>query len=327
MLDIRDISKVVKELRAILSLSQEELAAKLGVSFATVNRWENGKIVPGGKAIKAIQQLIEETGLDLVDLDTFDNGTTPYHKRRRKQTKENLLSTKSMEQMLWSAACSIRGEKDAPKFKDYILPLIFIKRLSDVFEDEIMRLAEKYGEKEIAESLVEDDHALVRFYLPKEARWSIVNGREQFKWPKNRKPKTLGEQITLTMRAIVKENSRLSGVIDIVDYNETRNNEREISDSALAGIIEIFSDPKYRLGLNDVDRKLLELILKSYKGGPVGIDNLAAGLIEDVGTIVDVYEPYLMKLGFLKRTPRGRVITEAGKKHLGEKGDLQPKLV
>ncbi|PIS15399.1 Holliday junction branch migration DNA helicase RuvB [Candidatus Shapirobacteria bacterium CG09_land_8_20_14_0_10_38_17] len=81
------------------------------------------------------------------------------------------------------------------------------------------------------------------------------------------------------------------------------------------------------LGLNDVDRKLLELILKSYKGGPVGIDNLAAGLIEDVGTIVDVYEPYLMKLGFLKRTPRGRVITEAGKKHLGEKGALQPKLV
>ncbi len=81
------------------------------------------------------------------------------------------------------------------------------------------------------------------------------------------------------------------------------------------------------LGLTEVDRKLLRLILKKYGGGPVGIDNLAAGLIEDVGTIVDVYEPYLMKLGFLKRTPRGRVITEAGKRHLGEKGAVQQRIV
>ena len=82
------------------------------------------------------------------------------------------------------------------------------------------------------------------------------------------------------------------------------------------------------LGLTEVDRKLLQLILKKYGGGPVGIDNLAAGLIEDIGTIIDVYEPYLMKLGFLKRTPRGRVITEEGKKHLGEKSRFwQEKLV
>lgn len=51
-----------------------------------------------------------------------------------------------MEQMLWDAACSIRGEKDAAKFKDYLLPLLFLKRLSDVFDDEITRLAEKYGD-------------------------------------------------------------------------------------------------------------------------------------------------------------------------------------
>jgi len=81
------------------------------------------------------------------------------------------------------------------------------------------------------------------------------------------------------------------------------------------------------LGLVDVDRKLLKLILGNYKGGPVGVDNLAAGLVEDVETIIDVYEPYLMKLGFLKRTPRGRVITEAGKRHLGEKFSQQEKLV
>ena len=53
-----------------------------------------------------------------------------------------------MEQMLWDAACSIRGEKDAPKFKDYLLPLLFLKRLSDVFDDEIDRLAEEYGDRD-----------------------------------------------------------------------------------------------------------------------------------------------------------------------------------
>ena len=53
--------------------------------------------------------------------------------------------------MLWDAACSIRGEKDAPKFKDYLLPLLFLKRLSDVFDDEIERLAEEYGDRESRE--------------------------------------------------------------------------------------------------------------------------------------------------------------------------------
>ena len=55
-----------------------------------------------------------------------------------------------MEQMQWDAACSIRGEKDAPKFKDYLLPLLFLKRLSDVFDDEIARLAEDYGDRDTA---------------------------------------------------------------------------------------------------------------------------------------------------------------------------------
>lgn len=271
MLDIRDISKVVKELRNRLNLSQEELAARLGVSFATVNRWENEKIVPRGKARKAIQQLIEETGLDQSDLEVSENGSVPARKRRRKKSKEDMLSTKSMEQMLWNAACSIRGEKDAPKFKDYILPLIFIKRLSDVFEDEVKRLAETYGDEETALSIIEADHGLVRFFIPPEARWPVVSGREQFDWPAEKKPKTLGEQLTITVRTIVKQNPSLSGVIDIVDYNETRNGEREISDAALSGVIETISDPRYRLGLFDVEPDFLgrayEYLLRKFAEG------------------------------------------------------------
>jgi Holliday junction DNA helicase RuvB len=61
------------------------------------------------------------------------------------------------------------------------------------------------------------------------------------------------------------------------------------------------------MGLNDADRKYLDVVKRQYGGGPVGVENIAAALTEDVGTITDVYEPFLMKKGLIKRTPRGRV--------------------
>lgn len=77
------------------------------------------------------------------------------------------LDISTLEGWLWDAACVIRGPIDAPKFKDYILPLVFLKRLSDVFDDECKRIAEELGDAK----LVEDDHKLVRFYIPEKARW------------------------------------------------------------------------------------------------------------------------------------------------------------
>ena len=62
---------------------------------------------------------------------------------------------------------------------------------------------------------------------------------------------------------------------------------------------------------------ILETIIYKFAGGPVGIDTLAASLGEDAGTIEDVYEPFLLQQGFINRTPRGRVVTEAAYKHLG----------
>ena len=70
-------------------------------------------------------------------------------------------------------------------------------------------------------------------------------------------------------------------------------------------------------GLDEIDREYMNMIVKFYAGGPVGIENLAAALSEPSDTIEDVIEPYLMQLGFVQRTPRGRVITDAGYKHLG----------
>lgn len=70
-------------------------------------------------------------------------------------------------------------------------------------------------------------------------------------------------------------------------------------------------------GLDEIDREYINAIIKHYAGGPVGIDNLAAALSEPADTIEDVIEPYLMQLGFVQRTPRGRIVTESGYRHLG----------
>ncbi|NMA92894.1 MAG: Holliday junction branch migration DNA helicase RuvB [Firmicutes bacterium] len=72
-----------------------------------------------------------------------------------------------------------------------------------------------------------------------------------------------------------------------------------------------------RLGLDEIDRRLLITVLEKFNGGPVGLDTLATAISEQPETLEDVYEPYLMKLGFLQRTPRGRVITEAACTYLG----------
>ena len=82
------------------------------------------------------------------------------------------------EGWLWQAACAIKGPLDTPKFKDYILPLIFLKRLSDVFEDEVERLGGEFGGKEIAADLVEQDHELVRFYM---ARAQVLGQRHRLR--------------------------------------------------------------------------------------------------------------------------------------------------
>lgn len=71
-------------------------------------------------------------------------------------------------------------------------------------------------------------------------------------------------------------------------------------------------------GLDEIDNKLLTTIIDKFRGGPVGLNTIATAMGEDAGTIEDVYEPYLIKEGFIKRTPRGREVTELAYKHLGK---------
>jgi len=86
---------------------------------------------------------------------------------------------------------------------------------------------------------------------------------------------------------------------------------KEVADDALNSI------DVDKLGLDVIDRKMLLTMIHKFNGGPVGLDTLAATIGEDSGTIEDVYEPYLLMNGFLNRTPRGRVVTEAAYRHLG----------
>jgi Holliday junction DNA helicase RuvB len=74
-------------------------------------------------------------------------------------------------------------------------------------------------------------------------------------------------------------------------------------------------------GLNAADRAMLETIEEKFNGGPVGLNTLAAALSEEQATIEDVYEPYLLQLGFIERTPRGRVTTDRARKHIGKKAN------
>ncbi len=78
-----------------------------------------------------------------------------------------------------------------------------------------------------------------------------------------------------------------------------------------------------KLGLDHVDRNLLKTMIEKFKGGPVGLDTLAAAIGEDAGTIEDVYEPYLIQNGFLNRTPRGRVATDLAYRHFGLEGRME----
>src|SRR5260221_11007670 len=206
---------LLRGIRSQLDLTQEALAARLGVSFASVNRWEGGVSTPQKAAMERIATLAVELGV--VDGEP----TTPAARRRGRAPR--VPSTKSMEQMLWDSACSIRGEKDAAKFKDYLLPLLFLKRLSDVFDDEIDRLAQDYGDRDTALEIAEGDHSLLRFYLPAEARWAVIAGRDTFAWPAKDKPRDIGEHLTKPVRAVVKQNPSLSGVLDVADFAADRN--------------------------------------------------------------------------------------------------------
>jgi holliday junction DNA helicase RuvB len=100
------------------------------------------------------------------------------------------------------------------------------------------------------------------------------------------------------------------------DFAEVRG-QGSITDQIAADALDMLDID--HLGLDDIDRRILRSIVEKFGGGPVGIETLAAAISEETDTVMDVYEPYLIQLGFLQRTPRGRIATEGAYTHLGIK--------
>ena len=101
------------------------------------------------------------------------------------------------------------------------------------------------------------------------------------------------------------------------DYAQVKGTDKEKRISlqlAVQALTLLNVDP---LGLDDLDRRVLKALIEKYSGGPVGLETIAAGIAEESDTIMDVVEPYLLQLGFLDRTPRGRVATQRAYEHLG----------
>lgn len=185
-------------------------------------------------------------------------------------TDKEQLDISALETWLWDAACIIRGAMDAPKFKDFILPLIFFKRLSDVFDDEFAEAVETYGSEEIAHQVIKSDHEdalksgrkpIVRFYIPGEYSWQVIRNHAA--------DGKLGEFVTEAMRNVAELNPDLQGVLDVKDYNERQSGERALGDDRLSTLIEVIS--RHRLGLKNTEPDIIgrayEYLLRKFAEG------------------------------------------------------------
>ena len=98
------------------------------------------------------------------------------------------------------------------------------------------------------------------------------------------------------------------------DYAQVMSDGKANKKEAVEALTKLEIDAR---GLDEIDHKVLRTVIEKFNGGPVGLDTIAASISEEADTIMDVYEPYLLQLGFLERTPRGRLVTPLAYKHLG----------
>lgn len=134
-----------------------------------------------------------------------------------------------------------------------------MKRLSDVFDDELTHLVSEFGDETVALSLLEADPKLVKMYLPETARWNYLRLRTEGR----------SEALTAAMREVVKIYPNLAGVIDVVDFNATTAGQRIVDEPYLKSLIDKLSE--HRLGLEDVEPDMLgrayEYLLRKFAEG------------------------------------------------------------
>lgn len=204
------------------------------------------------------------------------------------------MDISTLETWLWDAACAIRGATDAPKFKDFILPLVFYKRLSDVFGDEFAEQVRVWGDEQTAYEVVAEDHAdalrtgrkpIVRFFIPE--KYSSAKIRNH---PADTR---LGEFVTEALRHVEKLNPELAGIFT-VDYGVSQAGQRILDDDRLSALIEVIS--QHRLGMKNASPDILghayEYLLRKFAEGqgqsagefytPMEVGRLIARLINPI---------------------------------------------
>ena len=189
---------------------------------------------------------------------------------REWEKKQKHFAIPVLENWLLAAANTIRGASDAPKFKDFILPLIFYKRLSDVFDDEFAKQITEFGDEQVARQTIEVDHEdaltsgrnpIVRFYIPQKYSWEALRN--------HRADGHLGQFVTDAMREVARLNPLLQGVLDVQDFNESQSGQRTLDEERLEALIEVLS--QHRLGLRDTEPDILgrayEYLLRKFAEG------------------------------------------------------------
>lgn len=147
------------------------------------------------------------------------------------------------------------------------------------------------------------------FYVPEELREIILNSAKKLNV-------SIDTEAALEIAQRARGTPRIANRLlrRVRDYVQVKTNDPKIKKGVVQEAMATLRIDER--GLDEIDRKLLHILESHYKGGPVGIETLAATLNEEVDTLMDVVEPYLLKIGFLKRTPRGRELTTLSLKHI-----------
>lgn len=225
-------------------LSQAQLAERLGVSQAQVSQWESGKAEPKTDVLKQLEKVLGSSSGGATKAVPAKSSEPPSNGRSSKSNGSNGAAVLGFEQKLWEAADKLRGSMDPGEYKHVVLGLIFLKYISDAFEE---RYTELQGEENADPEDRDEYEAANVFWVPKQARWSELQ--------KAAKQPTIGVLVDKAMESIEKENPSLKGTLPKEYARPALDKQR------LGEIIDMMSS----VGLIDKEHRTKDILGRVYE--------------------------------------------------------------